>query len=301
MRLTGIHFLLSYQCTYECDHCFVWGSPNARGVMTLVQVREALRQASELGTVKSIYFEGGEPFLFYPIMLEGLRTAAEMGFETGIVTNNYWATSVEDAVHWLRPLAEIGVSDLSLSSDLFHGEAMLTQTAQNASQAARQLGLSEGLISVETPEGCAAYPKKERGEPITGGEVRFRGRASAKLVEGVARRPWTDFTECPDEDLVDPGRVHLDAYGNLHVCQGILMGNLWQRPLREIVDSYDPYANPIIGPILEGGPAALAKRYELPHEEAYVDACHLCYLARVALRERFPEYLAPGEMYGEFV
>jgi len=58
-------------------------------------------------------------------------------------------------------------------------------------------------------------------------------------------------------------------------------------------------AHPIIGPLIEGGPAALVRHYDLPHEEAYADACHLCYLARDALRTRFPEVLAPGIAYGD--
>lgn len=298
MKLTGIHFLLSYQCTHECDHCFLWGSPQARGTMTLAQVREVLRQAGELNSVEMVYFEGGEPFLFYPIMVEGLREAAEMGFKTGIVSNCYWATSVEDAVEWLRPLAEIGIDNVSLSSDLFHGEAMMTQAARNAVAGAKTLNLSEGVMSIEIPEGCSSYPTKEKGEPIEGGQVRFRGRAVEKLTEGVARRPWREFNECPDEDFTDPGRVHVDAFGYLHVCQGVVMGNLWERPLTEIVESYDPSADPIIGPLLKGGPAALVELYDLPHEESYVDACHLCYRAREVLRPRFPESLAPDQVYG---
>jgi hypothetical protein len=299
MKLTGIHFLLSYRCTDECDHCFVWGSPAAKGTMTLAQIRDVLRQAKDLGTVEMVYFEGGEPFLFYPIMLQGLQEAAALGFKRGIVTNCYWATSVEDAVQWLRPIAELGVDDLSLSSDLFHGEAMMTQAAHNGVEAAERLGLPEGVISVEVPEGCAAYDDAAKGEPITGGSIRFRGRAVAKLAEGVPRRPWDEFTECPDEDFVSPGRVHVDAFGHLHLCQGLLMGNLWQQPLGEIVTSYDPKSHPIVGPLLEGGPAALVRRYDLPHEDTYIDACHLCYLARDQLRSRFPEFLAPGTVYGE--
>jgi hypothetical protein len=299
MKLTGIHFLLSYRCTDECDHCFVWGSPQASGTMTLAQIRDVLQQATDLGTVEMVYFEGGEPFLFYPIMIQGIREAAALGFKTGIVTNSYWATSVEDAVEWLRPIADAGIADLSLSSDLFHGEEMMTQAARNGADAASQLGLPESILSVEAPEGCASYPQRDKGEPITGGAVRFRGRAVAKLAEGVPRRPWTEFTECPDEDFVNPGRVHVDCFGHVHTCQGLLMGNLWQRPLRELVASYNPESHPIIGPLLEGGPAALVKRYNLPHEEAYIDACHLCYTARDQLRERFPEFLAPATVYGE--
>lgn len=299
MKLTGIHFLLSYCCTDECDHCFVWGSPAARGTFTLAQIRDVLRQGEELGTVDMVYFEGGEPFLFYPIMIQGLREAAELGFRRGIVTNSYWATSVEDAVQWLRPIAEVGVDDLSLSSDLFHGEAMMTQAAKSGMEAAKQLGIPQYLSVIEVPEGCHTSTPAQKGEPITGGQVRFRGRAVAKLTEGVPRQPWTEFTECPDEDFQNPSRVHVDAFGHVHLCQGLLVGNLWQQPLREIVASYDPASHPIIGPLMEGGPVALVERYDLPHEDTYIDACHLCYQARDQLRSRFPEYLAPATVYGE--
>jgi len=299
MKLTGIHFLLSYRCTDECDHCFVWGSPAAGGTFTLAQIRDVLQQGEELGTVDMVYFEGGEPFLFYPIMIQGLREAARPGFKRGIVTNSYWATSVEDAVQWLRPIAEIGVDDLSLSSDLFHGEAMMTQAARHGTEAAKQLGIPQYLSVIELPEGCHTCTPAEKGEPITGGQVRFRGRAVARLTEGVPRQPWTEFTDCPDEDFQNPRRVHVDAFGHVHLCQGLLIGNLWQQPLKEIVADYDAATHPIIGPLIEGGPVALVERYDLPHEDTYIDACHLCYLARDQLRSHFLEYLAPATVYGE--
>jgi hypothetical protein len=127
----------------------------------------------------------------------------------------------------------------------------------------------------------------------------FKGRAAVKLIEGVVRKPWHEFTECPYEKLDDPGRVHVDPLGNLHLCQGLTMGNLFEQPLAEIVALYDPQAHPIVRPLLTGGPAALVAQYNLPHEETYVDACHLCYTTRDILRQRFPEYLGPGQMYGE--
>ena len=299
MKLTGIHFLLSYQCTYECDHCFVWSSPRAGGTMTLAQVRDALQQAKDLGTIETIYFEGGEPFLFYPIMIEGLREADALGFSKGIVSNAYWATSVEDAVQWLRPIAEMGISDLSLSSDLFHGNEVMNPTVRCAVEAAQRLGIPKGVITIDIPEGCVAYAAQARGEPIQGGSVQFRGRAVATLTEGVPRRPWTEFTECPSEDFANPGRVHVDAMGNVHVCQGVVMGNLWRQPLQEILRNYDPTIHTIIGPLMAGGPVALVESYELPHEDEYIDACHLCYTARDALRTRFPQALAPAQVYGE--
>ena len=89
-----------------------------------------------------------------------------------------------------------------------------------------------------------------------------------------------------------------DPFGELHICQGISLGNLLRLGLREIWDSYDPDSHPIIAPLLAGGPAELARRYGLDHKAGYADACHLCYEARRALRERFPDILTLDQMYG---
>ena len=29
--LTGIHFILTYTCNFECDHCFLYCSPKSKG------------------------------------------------------------------------------------------------------------------------------------------------------------------------------------------------------------------------------------------------------------------------------
>ena len=83
MKLTGLHLLLTYQCNYECDHCFLWGGPSQGGTMTLAQIRDIYRQAHELGTVEGVYLEGGEPFLYYPILVRAAQEAADLGFQVG--------------------------------------------------------------------------------------------------------------------------------------------------------------------------------------------------------------------------
>ncbi len=296
MKLTGLHLLLTYQCTFECDHCFVWSSPWARGTLTLTQIRDILRQARELGTLTSIYFEGGEPFLYYATLLNGVREAKRARFSVGIVSNAYWATSGEDAVEWLRPFAGL-LSDMSISSDLYHYDEKLAQQAKNASAAAKQLDIPIGVIEVAQPEDVNAVSVEgqlPRGESA----VMYRGRAAVELTPRAARHAWDTFNACPHEDLREPGRIHVDPLGNLHICQGISIGNLFRAPLGEIGAAYDPDAHPITGALLNGGPAELARRYGLNRADAYADACHLCYEARVALRARFPEILAPDQMYG---
>jgi hypothetical protein len=298
MELSGLHLLLTYQCNFECDHCFVWGGPHQSGTMTLADIREILRQAEALGTIQSIYFEGGEPFLYYPIMLKGIEEAVRRGFPAGVVSNSYWAKAVEDALEWLRPLAGL-IRDISVSSDLYHFDEALSQEVKNAQEAAAALGIPSDVLSIAQPEDPDA-PKATGQLPAGESAVMYQGRAAVKLAPLAPHHPWETFTECPHEDLREPGRVHVDPLGHVHMCHGISLGDMFRTPLTEICETYDPDAHPVIGPLLAGGPAELARRYGLTPNAGYADACHLCYETRVALRPRFPEILAPDQMYGAF-
>ncbi len=293
MKLSGLHILLTYQCTCECDHCFVWSSPRQRGVLSIDQISSILEQAKDAGA-KWIYFEGGEPFLYYPVLVAGVRQAAKMGFSVGIVSNAYWAASVADAAEWLQPFAG-RIADLTVSSDLYHCEKELGEEPQNAIAAAKLLGIPTGVISIaQLEETAASFQGQLEGK----GEVMFRGRAAAVLAPRAPVHAWRSFNECPHEDLREPGRVHLDPFGNVHVCQGLSIGNVFKTPLKDICAAYEPAQHPICGPLLDGGPAALVTEYDLSPSSGYADACHLCYESRLALRTRFPDILLPDQMYG---
>jgi hypothetical protein len=297
--LTGIHLLLTYACNFECDHCFLYCGPQAEGTFTLGQLKAVLDDVERVGSVEIVYFEGGEPFLYYPLMVEGIRMARERGFQAGIVTNCYWATTEEDALLWLEPLASLGIADLSVSDDEFHHGSDPDNPAKHAVRAARRLGVPTDAICIDQPSVEMGIDKEqERGRPVIGGGAMFRGRAVDKLVQGLPTRSWRELTECPYEDLRDPGRVHLDPYGHVFLCQGLSMGNVWQSPLPELLAEYDAESHPICGPLLEGGPALLAARYGVEPGKEYVDECHLCYSTRLALLHRYPQYLAPRQVYG---
>jgi MoaA/NifB/PqqE/SkfB family radical SAM enzyme len=296
MKLAGLHLLLTYECNYECDHCFVWGGPRQSGTMTLDTIERILEEAEALGTIEWIYFEGGEAFLYYQLLRAGVRLAAERGFKVGIVTNSYWASADRDAIEWLQPFAGL-VQDLSISNDAYHGDQEHLRQTEIAGKAAEHLGIPVEFIVVAQPEKLDA-PGASGQLPAGESAVMYRGRAAEKLASRATPKPWEQFTHCPWEDLREPERVHVDPLGNLHVCQGISMGNLLHHPLTEICRDYLPEEHPIVGPLLEGGPAELIRRYRLAHLEGYADACHLCYKARSVLRERFPEILTPDQMYG---
>lgn len=296
-RLSGLHLLLTYKCNYECDHCFTWGSPWQEGTMQISGVRSILGQAQAYTGVEWIYFEGGEPFLYYPLLLQGVREANGLGFKVGIVTNAYWASSTEDALLWLRPLQGL-VQDLSVSSDLYHSPQKISANLKHARAAAEQLELPLATLTIAQPEnGSGVEVSGQLPEGESG--VMYRGRAAEKLVSRAQRYVhWETLDSCPHEDFIEPGRLHIDPLGNVHICQGISLGNLFSSSLKTILSTYIPQEHPVIGPLLAGGPAQLVRQYDVPHQEQYCDACHLCDRTRHQLRQRFADILTPDQSYG---
>jgi hypothetical protein len=264
--------------------------------MTLPDLHNILGQAVDTDSVEWIYFEGGEPFLYYSTLLEGVKAAAKLGFRVGIVSNAYWATSLDDALAALGPLAGL-VQDFSISSDAYHGYPEPGAEIHNALEAAQQLGIPVDPISSAPPEELQAAGGAGQ---IPAGEsaVVYRGRAAKKLAAKVEQSSWETYTECPFEDLETPDRVHLDPLGYVHICQGISIGNVFDKPLSTILRDYDPQSHAVTGPLNRGGPAELVRTYQLDCRKDNSDACHLCYEARCALRGRLPRELAPDQMYG---
>jgi MoaA/NifB/PqqE/SkfB family radical SAM enzyme len=299
LNLKGIHFLLSYRCDLECDHCFVWGTPKARGVFTLRQIKKILNEARNHGTIQYISFEGGEPFLYYPILIKAIFNSLGLGFNVEVLSNCYWASSTEDAQLWLAPIAKSENVKLSLSSDLYHGEKWVTEAAKNALKAAKNLRLKAEVLSIKYPGSKSKCPDKIEGFNVGMYGLMYKGRAATLLAQKALKKPWREFTECPYEELANPKRVHIDPKGYVHVCQGITIGNAWKKPFSKIITEYNPKEHSIIKHLTENGPVALVEKFNLAHDESYADACHLCYNSRCMLREKYPKLLAPDEMYGK--
>lgn len=219
--------------------------------------------------------------------------ARDKGFTVEVVSNAYWATSEENAALWLEPLKRAGLTRLSLSDDEFHHGQERPSPAKKAEAAAKRLGIKTSLFHLELPSVSGSGENAR----LDSGGLYFRGRAVAKLTPDLPARPWTEFASCP-ENLSDPGRVHADPYGNVMLCQGLCLGNIRTTSLAQLVAGYAPDKHPIVGPLCSAGPSELAKAFDLPVSDSYVDACHLCYHARSMLLKEFPEILAPEQVYG---
>ncbi|MBT3271252.1 4Fe-4S cluster-binding domain-containing protein [Candidatus Poribacteria bacterium] len=285
-NLTGIHFLLTYRCSASCAHCFVWGDPSHRGAIPREDVTRYLDEALEMGTITGIFIEGGEVFTEYADLKWFIGQCSERGWDVSILSNGFWAKTEEIARKRLQPLIDAGLTGMSLSTDEYHQPFVPLERVEIAARVAEELGVNVGRM----------------GTPAD--RVMFRGRAADSLAPGKEddRAAWQTFTECTREKLETPGRIHLDKYGMLHLCQGLAMDSARNKPLADAIEGYDPKSHPIVRLLLDGGPARLAQAAQthgfVPRDD-YADECQLCYEARKHLRDRYPDYLGPAEVYGE--
>jgi hypothetical protein len=282
MQLTGLHVVLTYQCVFECGHCFIWGSPKRSGVFHLERLDAVLDQAAALGTVGELCYEGGETFVYYPNLIAAVRHATARRFRTSVVTNGYWANSVEQARMWLGRLTDAGLERVYFMVDSRQSGACDMETHPGL-VAAQQMDL---LTSVLEPVPSAGV-EQPAGAPA-GWPPFFCRRAAAEAEPEAPQYAWATFTACPYQELASPSHLHVDPSGDLHVCRELVIGNVFEQSLVELVACYDPQNHPVIGPLLAGGPAALVSHYELEPDADYGDACELCRHGQEMLRSRIP-------------
>ncbi len=278
--LTAIHFLITYGCSAECDHCFIWGTPRRSAAMTAETIDYFLEQVNSIETITGVCAEGGESFTQYDVLVHFLRAATRRGLTASALTNASWVESRQQAEARIAELMAAGLTSLGISTDQWHRRFIPVECVDTLLSVCAKAGLTASRMET-SPDG-----------------VMFRGRAAERLAGSRPMRPAAELTKCPHEKMDAPSRVHLDCYGNLHLCQGLVLGN---GSIAEAIASYDPATHPIVRALLEGGPYALAQLAEtfgFAIAPGYVDACHLCYRAREFLRPRFPELLGPDEMYG---
>jgi hypothetical protein len=300
--VSTLHILLTYRCTLKCDHCDVFGSPQAKGAMSFQRVKALLKEAAIISSIRWIYYEGGEPFLVYPLLLKGIHSAKQMGFEVGVITNGSFARNNEAATQYLRPLIKLGLSRLCVSNDHYHYRDPTSSPAKRTIQIARQLNLDTIEIQVGAPNEILAeteplFPLADFRDCATR-SLMLIGRATKHLATGLPENLTNETPGCPYHDLADPKKISVEPYGYLHICQGIALGNVWDKPLSDILKHSRPVDNPVLGPIIRGGPVELGQIYHTQPVQVTNDPCWYCYQVRSSLLDRFPQVLAPRQVYG---
>lgn len=294
-----LHILLTYNCSLKCKHCYVFSNQKATGKISFSQIANLLKAGRRIEGLDWVYFGGGEPFTQYPLLLQAIHRARQLGYRVGVETNGYFARTEESALRMLRPLALMGVEDLRVSNDILHYRKPSSSPAKKALDAAAELGIPTTLVQISLPNttdsiNAAALNADRIDEP----RFMYSGRAAIFFAEQAAAIGSQGLAHCPRADLANPSCLFVDSYGYLQICPGIAIGNTFTAPLEQIISNYDVSTHEILHHIQEGGPAKLMEAFQLPDKKKYADSCHGCYSLRSALIDEYPHILGPRQVYG---
>jgi len=319
LKVKDVDFLLTFKCPAKCQHCSYKAGPNREGHIKPKEASRYLEELLNMHPLQSVWVHGGEPFLYFNCLEHMIKEATKLGIaRKGVITNSFWAKSIEIAKKKLRKLKEAGLNALVFSFDFFHQEFIPVEFVKNTLIAAVDLEfetiyVDSYFVNDLTSENYFNKITKKNLEILGDIEdVEFHrlpmgveGRAT-ELREYLNLKPELPSGECPvpfwiDGDLKNPETIEIDCEGNVTLCPGISIGNTNIQSLTKILNDYDVEKHPILSIVSNEGPIGLLKLAEghgFQHNQNFVNECHLCYDARLKLLDKFPQYLAPRQVYG---
>jgi hypothetical protein len=108
--------------------------------MALAKAKELIAELARAG-VGGISFSAGEPFLYFPAMVELVNLCCQLNIYTRMVTNSFWAGTSEAADRLLAELRDNGLCQLRLSYSRWHQQHVSRDNVMHAAHACRRLGL----------------------------------------------------------------------------------------------------------------------------------------------------------------
>lgn len=292
---SNLEIVVTSSCNIKCRHCiYDCQSTNCEKLSKSV-IKDLIKQAATLNNFRSVVFTGGEAFLEYKTLVESIALCTELGLESSVVTNGFWAHNSHVTKHKLKQFK--GLRTLNVSTDSFHQEFVPVYRIRHIIEACHDLG-----IKCVVRFSYLNDPASELGiikEQLSGLDGLYTISAMPVAPFGRAVRLIDDFCFykydpygipcCGADDPV------IDSNGDAKVCPGGLfshpdnsllkVGNIFNETLESIMNSTN--RNPIAQMLRLYGPGGLVYlvrkqalkegvSFTLPKAEEAKDLCSLC-------------------------
>jgi len=288
MELKSLAFLLTDRCNASCGMCCFSCTPHNRTLLDIGLVKDYIRQAAELGTVKSINFSGGEAIMYYDELLECIACAKSYGFRSTLVSNGFWAADMEKGRALLGGLVAEGLTDLSLSVDQFHQEYVPLTSVRNAMRLAEEFHVLSAITLVELRDGFSAAFSMDALRPLIYGKnlivyPAFPAGAAVKNIpdDQFIRVCAPDSARCPFDHtftVLFDGSVLMCCSQFSREIPPVHLGRYETTTLKDAIHNFNN--NPYLYVLLSEGfkfYVDLARSLGFSVDEHYCVACHLCH------------------------
>ena len=170
------------RCTAACDHCCAGSSPAAGGAIPVERMHGLIAEAKRIPSIQRVTFTGGECFLLGSDLDALIAHAHELGLETRVVSNGYWAVNERAARIRVAALRRAGLDEMMVSTGTFHQRFVPAGRIVHAARAAARAGVKV-RIAVEVCD------QQSFDETLLHDEL--APEIAANMVF-VRHDPWTD-------------------------------------------------------------------------------------------------------------
>lgn len=319
MKITGITWITTYNCNIACNHCF-FNTKGPQKYMSPDLIDISLNQFKLDKHIFWHHLSGGEIFLQTEKLIQIVKNIRKhFKKDIGISTNGFWATNEKKTREIVCTLAENGVSGIAISADYYHQKHMNLEGPEILARVVNSSGLKthsyimgarlnndvEGADKInQTSNQIAEQVKQEMEIPLALATERSIGKGcliNQPKKKGIPQGMCTELNTCLGErSPFNPAMVWIDPYGNVMICYGIIIGNVYQQKLKDIIGNYNPNNYPLLLKLASEGPKGIYKvacdKGMNKHKEFY-DECDLCYQSRSYLKNEYPGLLGPKECY----
>ncbi len=234
-------------------------------------------------------------------------------------TNASWCVADELTRERYKELREAGARGVLISCDPYHLASVPPRFFQRARRIALEVfGHGNVIASAPSSAELERMARIGRSQTLLGDYTKEHppmlvGRAGGELARFMPHRPIEDLRydklwhEDPSSDEscrseFDPNEmweIHIDPYGNIQTCCGIILADAHETPLPDLMKT--GFGNNEIARIVqEEGPFGLlrlAVKLGYDPRDGYPQKCNLCWEVRRYLRPYFPGILGPNEIY----
>lgn len=139
--ISEVNFVLGNRCNSECSHCFSMSTPNSGERMDRDTALAYAKQIKEIPSIKTIQFNGGEPFLYLKLMSDVISLASPNGEKTiKIATGAAEFKTMQLAKRMLEMVNQ--ASELWVSIDPYHLKKSSVQNYKNLNSVAKEMNIS---------------------------------------------------------------------------------------------------------------------------------------------------------------
>ena len=153
---SDVGLVMTEQCPVGCSHCLASSTMQVPDLPSLEAHLTWITKVSRVDRCKAIAITGGEPFLYFPRLLQVVDGCRTRGLRATVVTSAYWATSGEIAAGRLRALAHAGLTGITVSTDEYHEESIPLVNVSRVLHAAKECGVSPKVALTYVPRGRSA-------------------------------------------------------------------------------------------------------------------------------------------------